>query len=436
MQGLGVSFLAGASNVHIGGTTVNAQKESATAKIRDVRDFLKAALVKKAQVDAFLDPSFGTWARFDPELGYIGADSMIRDGLDSAFSIYRYESTGQRRMINYPDRPCRLNAYGDSFTQCHQVSDGETWEEMLAAHFGEPIRNFGVGGYGVYQAYLRLVRTESTSLGAPYAILNIWGDDHHRSLMKCRWFNIAHYYDDEFKIIMFHGNPWRHVRINPENGELIENPNACPTPESLYKLCEMDSVMELFAGDLITQIWVAQIPGTDVDTKQMKSMADALGLKVNLDAKDERPQSASKLFDAMAWKASILIVKKLKKFVDERNKKLLVLLSYPDSEVEEACKGISRDDPSYLDWHPAPFRKALDEMGVKYVDSLPKHLEDFAAFRLTPNAYKHRYYIGHYNPKGNQFFAFAIKDALVDWLDPKPVAYRAGGRCISFENYF
>jgi hypothetical protein len=198
----------------------------------------------------------------------------------------------------------------------------------------------------------------------------------------------------------------------------------------------MDSVMELFADDLITQIWVAQIPGTDVDTRQMKSMADALGLKVNLDDKDERPKSATTLFNALAWKASILIIKKLKKFVDEKNKKLLVLLSYPESEVEDACKGISRDDPSYMDWHPAHFRAALDELGVKYVDSLPKHLEDFAEYRLTPNAYKHRYYIGHYNPKGNQLFAFAIKDALVNWLEPKPVTYREGGRCISFENYF
>ena len=59
---------------------------------------------------------------------------------------------------NGGDRPCRMNTYGDSFTQCHQVSDGETWQEYLAAHLGEPVRNFGVGGYGVYQAYRRMLR--------------------------------------------------------------------------------------------------------------------------------------------------------------------------------------------------------------------------------------------------------------------------------------
>ena len=39
--------------------------------------------------------------------------------------------------------------------------------EYLAAHLGEPLRNFGVGGYGVYQAYRRLVREERPPRGPP-----------------------------------------------------------------------------------------------------------------------------------------------------------------------------------------------------------------------------------------------------------------------------
>ena len=76
-------------------------------------------------------------------------------------------------MINYSDEECRIASYGDSFTQCHQVSDGETWQETLAAHIGEPIRNFGVGGYGVYQAYLRLRRTELDVTGGASYVLSI-----------------------------------------------------------------------------------------------------------------------------------------------------------------------------------------------------------------------------------------------------------------------
>ncbi|MSU64618.1 MAG: SGNH/GDSL hydrolase family protein [Opitutus sp.] len=71
-----------------------------------------------------------------------------------------------------------MNTYGNSFTQCHQVSDGETRQEYLAAHLGEPIRNFGVGGYGVFQAFARLRRMEQTAVQSPYLIFNVYDDDH------------------------------------------------------------------------------------------------------------------------------------------------------------------------------------------------------------------------------------------------------------------
>ena len=44
-----------------------------------------------------------------------------------------------------------VNTFGDSSTECIQVSDGESWQECLAANFGEPIRNYGVGSMGLTQ---------------------------------------------------------------------------------------------------------------------------------------------------------------------------------------------------------------------------------------------------------------------------------------------
>jgi hypothetical protein len=47
-----------------------------------------------------------------------------------------------------------------------------------------------------------------------------------------------------------------------------------------------------------------------------------------------------------------------------------------------------------------------------------------------------RYYIGHYSPAGNHFFAYSIKDKIVDWLDPKPITYRADDqRLVDFKGY-
>ncbi len=52
------------------------------------------------------------------------------------------------------------------------------------------------------------------------------------------------------------------------------------------------------------------------------------------------------------------------------------------------------------------------------------HLRDFEQYKISWDAYQKQYFIGHYNPRGNHFFAFAIKNTVVDWLDPKPITYR------------
>ena len=38
--------------------------------------------------------------------------------------------------------------------------------------------------------------------------------------------------------------------------------------------------------------------------------------------------------------------------------------------------------------------------------------------------YKKLYFIGHYNPRGNHFFAYSIKDTVVEWFEPKPITYQ------------
>jgi len=106
--------------------------------------FLKESAVSRKVIDRFLrGPS---WARFDPELGYILGNYMPSDGIDGSATISTIQPNGARTSLIYAGWKCRINTCGDGFTQRHQVSDGETWQEYLAAHLGEPIRNFGVAG--------------------------------------------------------------------------------------------------------------------------------------------------------------------------------------------------------------------------------------------------------------------------------------------------
>jgi hypothetical protein len=100
----------------------------------------------------------------------------------------------------------------------------------------------------------------------------------------------------------------------------------------------------------------------------------------------------------------------------------MILLSYDNGTVMRACQGLPRPDQILVDF--------LKEKNILFVDGLTAHVQDFKAFRLSAKEYVDRYYIGHYNPQGNHFFAFAVKDALVNWLEPKPIAYRQGSETI------
>ena len=384
-----------------------------------VRAFLTAATLERRDIDRFLDAGEANWARFDAELGYVPNDSRVVDGHGGATSTYRYGGTGERLVINYGDRPCRINTFGNSFTQCHQVSDGETWQEYLAANLGEPIRNFGVGGYGVHQAALRLRRVQATSSSTAYVILNIFLDDHYRNLDAYRLLRVgASWWREQRRmpVGMFHANPWRHVRFDP-SGRLVERPNLCPTPESLYNLCDTDFLIENLGTDPVVQLLVAEQTGDFGYLRDQADLAHALGVEFDISTEKTAAASAHRLYTACAFRSSLEIVQALHAELANHDQQLLVLLSYPAGTVADACAGRPRADETFV--------RQLDDLGIGYVDGLAAHRRDFEAFSLTPADYVDRYYHGHYTPAGNHFFAMNVaKPALIDWLDPRPPAYR------------
>jgi hypothetical protein len=49
-------------------------------------------------------------------------------------------------MVNYADKPCRINTYSDGIMQSQQVNDDESLQKRLIAHIGESIRTSGLAG--------------------------------------------------------------------------------------------------------------------------------------------------------------------------------------------------------------------------------------------------------------------------------------------------
>jgi len=84
--------------------------------------------------------------------------------------------------------------------------------------------------------------------------------------------------------------------------------------------------------------------------------------------------------------------------------------------MKPLIEGKARYDQAIVDF--------LREHRFRYFDMNLVHVEDYKNFRIPFDQYMKRYFIGHYSPAGNHFFAYAIKDTIVDWLDPKPITTR------------
>ena len=391
--------------------------------------YLRDSAVPRDVLDAFLDESQRTWARFDPELGYTLGNSMRRDGIDGSSTLSTAQANGARRARVYVDRPCRINTYGNSFTQCHQVSDGETWQEYLAAHFGEPIGNFGMGGYGTYQAYRRMVRTEQSDDGASLVVFYIWGDDHCRSVMRCRhaaiypWWHHAGGFG-------FHNNFWANVEMDLDSGLFVERENMLPTPEALYRMTDPDFMVEALKDDLMVQLYAAErVDPASLSTARLKALADQLGV-AGLEAGaagEDLAESALLLRNAYGFAATRYILKKAADFCQDNGRQLQLVLLCPKA-TRQLLQGEPRYDQEIVDY--------IEARNWPLFDMNLVHAEDFKSFNLSIKDYMKRYYIGHYSPAGNHFFAFSIKDTLVNRLDPKPITYLADDEAvIDFKGY-
>ncbi len=395
-----------------------------------VREVLDAAAYHKAEIEQALD-SKNSFLTFDPVLGYSLNNYTFRDGMRKTLCEYNFEEHGNhRKMINYVDKPCRINTYGDSYTQCAQVNDGETWQEILAAHFREPIRNFGVGGYGIYQAYRKAMQIEADEeLAAEFIILNIWDDDYMRNIDAARWNRVGWMCRDlprgKKESYPVHGFPWAHIRYDIDKGEFIEYDGMLEKAEDLFKLVGKEQYYETFKDDHVVHLYTLR-EGGEAPVDYLEKLAEAFEIDVDLRNPKTKAADARKLHYAYGIKSTEYLVDKMYKWAADNNKKLMIMLSYDVPTVMEYLEHGTRFDQAFVGF--------LDKRNYPYIDMLPKTKVDYQSFNLSIEKYLERFYIeragaqvfGHYNPYGNFWFAYAMREELVNWLTPQPLPYQAG----------
>jgi hypothetical protein len=376
------------------------------------REYLKGLLYTREEVKLWLAGKAFPFAKYSNEFGWLLRDARFQDGIDDAINIYTYGPLDERITIHYKNQPCRINAYGNSYTQCHQVSDGETWPEVLAAHLQEPVRNFGVGGWSVYQAYLRLLKEEQR-VPADLIVFNIYQDDHFRNLDSWRNIRVR-------KHERFIEPTLPYVEVDVEEDRFLEKPNPCPTPESVYNLCDLDWVIDRFRNDFALNIMLAhenaQARNPAQEYTKTMDLATTHGIITRVDTGKALSPAADALHQRAAYYSSRQIIKKVEAFAHKHKKKVLYILSYPAQYIARYVKEGVRPDQ--------PFVAFMQQNDLPVVDLLQLHVDESRQYQGELKDYLKQYFVGHYNPRGNFFTAFAIKDRIVQMLNPKPRPYR------------
>jgi hypothetical protein len=290
-----------------------------------------------------------------------------------------------------------------------------------------------------------MLREEKTDHGAEHVILYVWGDDPSRSLMRARWGAIYHWFKDAAlrKRILFHGNPWAHIEMDLISGCFVERGNALSTPESLYKMCDPEWMLDFLYDDLAVQLsaYVGMPnhgrPGkiVDLDRKRIDQLADALAVRFDWGPGANLSGQAVTLLSVYGQRATNHILDKARVFAQSNKKKLLLVLNYTARSdafrVPLIAHNGAREDQVILDH--------LVNEGFDYFDMNAVHLNEYERTKGSYSEYMSQYHVqgaSHYNPRGNHLFAYSIKDKLLDLLEPKPLPYRdRSAAMIDFSGY-
>jgi hypothetical protein len=191
-----------------------------------------------------------------------------------------------------------------------------------------------------------------------------------------------------------------HLVVDLDKRTVAERPNPCPTEQSVYDLCDLDRAYALFRDDFYMR------------NRMRRDARKVRGEPVPAtDYEDERLLRRG-IF------ASIRVLDRVNEFARKNDRVVLYVLSYSARSIAQFIHKGVRLDQALVDY--------LREAKLPYVDLLLAHAADAARFKGTPEEALSRYFVGrngHYNPLGNHFCAFAMKDTLVRLLDPRPPAY-------------
>jgi hypothetical protein len=320
----------------------------------------------------------------DPDLGWLRRISDIN-------------AAGMRDDLEYPLEPTpgilRISAFGDSFTYGSDVPLGENWTKRISAM--QPsieILNYGLGAYGLDQAYLRYLR-EGTKYRPHVVFIGYMTENFARTVNVYRGFYTTSYRD------FFFTKP----RFKLVGDSLVLIPNPLKTMDDYRRLRDnQEEVLgELGRNDYFFAGQYGAGPFDFSPTVRLGKIAVALIRKrsvIPILTRDERYEPRSE-----AYLLTVAIFDQFYRKVLEDGA-LPVIVVLPDINDQRR----SRDGlPRRYDVLLENFRAK----GYRYIDALE-------AFEPVESQYAVDDLVvqwGHFSKLGNDLVAKHVLGKLVDW---------------------
>jgi hypothetical protein len=288
-----------------------------------------------------------------------------------------------------------MATFGDSYTFCAEVNDDETWQSLLAQQFAKNIYNFGNGGYGVDQSYLRF-KEDFPRVKTPLVVLGLITENFNRIASGYRKFYIPST-----------GIPATKPRFAVSNGRLTLIENPIQHVEDLVKLKDKLFIEELSRDDF----WFNQ-----AGRPRFKFPFSALFLQKNIRNELRHGKSG----DATGMRAPVIL-----KYPFDQKEYRLIMYAILDSFVSDARTLQAVPIVLYLpDRHDLEFRikngvniqpmQALIEFCRVRQYHIYSPIDDFLReIKLDQNIVLFTRG-GHYTAKGNSILAKNFHDYIKD----------------------
>ena len=303
-------------------------------------------------------------------------DSVNQTNADDVRSAREYSHVPGAGVI-------RVSAFGNSFVYCNEVKNEDSWPAQIELMYpGIEVLNYGVGGYGVDQAYLRFL-AEGSRLSPRIVVIGFATDDLSRVVNVYRRFRS----NREIPLV-------KPRYVLSDHGELV----LLPTPvrgvlEYAQYLEDPQRVIELGAHDQWYEPAIYQDPLYDYSAMVRLVTETWIRARRRYLGPDRLVQGGVFNPSSSAFQIQVALFQRFADSAQARGARLLVVL-FPDMA---SVKSVRRGRKTVL----ASLLTALRARGLEYVD-----LTD--AFRdAGSQAEVEQWFMpgGHYSPEGNRVAA-------------------------------